>query len=67
MSTPASPRYMAEGIVSVFPETAPATVMVAPNSPTALAQARMKEAMMPLLARGKLILRKVCQRLQPRK
>jgi hypothetical protein len=47
---------IATGIVSVFPGIAPARVTVAPNSPTALAQERIIEAMRPLHARGRVIL-----------
>jgi hypothetical protein len=47
---------MATGMVSVFPGIAPARVTVAPNSPSAFAQQRIMEAMIPLRASGKVIL-----------
>ncbi len=56
---------MAMGRVSVFIPVAPASVTVAPNSPAALAHARIAEAMSPFLARGRVILKKACHLLQP--
>ncbi len=50
-------RNIAMGKVSVFIAVAPARVTVAPNSPTALAQVRMPEAINPSLASGKVTLK----------
>jgi len=44
---------MAMGMVSVFPGIAPARVTVAPNSPNALAHARITEARSPRNERGR--------------
>jgi len=41
---------MATGRVSVFKGIEPATVMVAPNSPTAFAQVKKEDAIIPLRA-----------------
>ena len=43
----------------VFPGTAPVNIIVAPNSPIALVNARMLPAMIPLHESGRVIVRKV--------
>lgn len=52
--------------VSVRPGMKPATMMVAPNSPMERAKASRMPAMMPRLARGRVIFRNTWNRLPPR-
>jgi hypothetical protein len=67
LSTSADARFrkIAMGKVSVFIAIAPANVTVAPNSPKALAQVRIPDAINPLFAIGKIILKNASGLLQP--
>ena len=58
-------RKIEIGKVSVLMAVAPASVTVAPNSPTALAQVRMPAAIKPSLARGRITLKKASGLLHP--
>lgn len=49
-------KYIAKGIVCVFPGILPATISVAPNSPKALANESMVPPIIPFLAKGNIIL-----------
>ena len=66
MSAEARAMKMAVGIVSVLKAIVPASVTVAPNSPTALAQQRITALTNPRKARGKVMRQKACQALEPR-
>ena len=57
---------IAMGSVSVFMAIDPAMVMVAPNSPNAFAQDRMDAAIIPLLLRGSVMVRKALPGEAPR-
>ena len=59
-------REIAMGKVSVFIAVAPARVTVAPNSPVALAQVSMLEAIKPSFARGRTTLKKASGLLHPK-
>ena len=65
--TSADPRLsiMAIGRVSVFMKVAPASIIVAPNSPTALAQVRIAAEISPFLAKGSVTLMNALNLLQP--
>lgn len=52
-SAEANDKYIATGSVSVFIGVAPASVMVAPNSPTARAQTRRNADIIPYLTTGR--------------
>lgn len=66
MSPPSTAKYMATGIVSVFPGMQPANIKVAPNSPRALAKARIVPAAMPGKAKGTVIVQNILNSLTPK-
>ena len=59
-------KYMAMGIVCVCPGILPANIKVAPNSPKALAKAKVVAATMPGNAKGKLMRQKIVNSLAPK-